>query len=109
MSWLVRDGDVLATAEVAPDARSRRRGLLGRDSIDGVLVLRPCRHVHTAGMRFPIDVAFCDAEGVVLRTVTLVPWRLSAYVHRAAFVVEAEAGAFDRWRLQPGDRLELRS
>jgi uncharacterized membrane protein (UPF0127 family) len=108
MSWLVRDGDVLATAEVAHDARGRRRGLLGRDSIDGALVLRPCRHVHTAGMRFPIDVAFCDAEGVVLRTVTLVPWRLSPYVRRAAFVVEAEAGAFDRWRLQPGDRLELR-
>ena len=108
MSWLVRDGDVLATAEVAHTARGRRRGLLGRDSHEGALVLRPCRHVHTAGMRFPIDVAFCDAEGVVLRTVTLAPWRLSPYVRRAAFVVEAEAGAFDRWRLQAGDRLELR-
>ena len=109
MSWLVRDGDVLATAEVAHTARGRRRGLLGRDSHEGALVLRPCRHVHTAGMRFPIDVAFCDAEGVVLRTVTLAPWRLSPYVLRAAFVVEAEAGAFGRWRLQPGDRLELRA
>ena len=39
----------------------------------------------------------------------LAPWRLSPYVHRAAFVVEAEAGAFDRWRLRPGDRLELRT
>jgi uncharacterized protein len=109
MAWLVRDGDVLATAEVAHTARSRRRGLLGRDAHDGALVLRPCRHVHTAGMRFPIDVAFCDAEGVVLRTVTLAPWRLSPYVRRAAFVVEAEAGAFDRWRLRAGDRLELRA
>jgi uncharacterized membrane protein (UPF0127 family) len=108
MSWLVRDGDVLATAEIAHTARGRRRGLLGRDSHDGALVLRPCRHVHTAGMRFPIDVAFCDAEGVVLRTVTLAPWRVSPYVHRSAFVVEAEAGAFDRWHLHPGDRLELR-
>jgi hypothetical protein len=60
-------------------------------------------------MRFPIDVAFCDADGVVLRTVTLVPWRLSPYVRRSAFVVEAEAGAFDRWRLRVGDRLELRA
>jgi uncharacterized membrane protein (UPF0127 family) len=109
MSWLVRDGDVLGTAEVAHTARSRRRGLLGRDGHDGALVLRPCRHVHTARMRFPIDVAFCDAEGVVLRTVTLRPWRLSPYVRRAAFVVEAEAGAFDRWRLRVGDRLELRA
>jgi len=109
MSWLVRDGDVLGTAEVADTARNRRRGLLGRDGHDGALVLRPCRHVHTVGMRFAIDVAFCDAEGVVLRTVTLAPWRLSPYVRRAAFAVEAEAGAFDRWRLRPGDRLELRA
>ena len=109
MSWLVRDGDVLGTAEVARTAKSRRRGLLGRDGHDGALVLQPCRHVHTAGMRFPIDVAFCDAEGVVLRTVTLAPWRLSPYVRRAAFVVEAEAGAFERWRLRAGDRLELRA
>jgi uncharacterized membrane protein (UPF0127 family) len=109
MSWLVRDGDVLAAAEVADSAKARRRGLLKRDAFEGALVLRPCRTVHTAGMRFPIDVAFCDPEGVVLRTVTLVPWRLSPYVHKAAFVIEAEAGAFDRWQLRPGDRVELRA
>ena len=109
MSWLVRDGDVLAAAEVADTARARRRGLLGRPSFDGALVLRPCRHVHTARMQFAIDVAFCDAEGVVVRTVKLAPWRLSPIVPRAAFVVEAEAGAFDRWGLRPGDRVELRA
>jgi uncharacterized membrane protein (UPF0127 family) len=109
MSWLVRDGDVLAAAELANGARARRRGLLGRDSYTGALVLRPCRNVHTARMRFPIDVAFCDSEGIVLRTVTLPPWRVSPYVRRAAFVVEAEAGAFDRWHLRKGDRVELRA
>jgi uncharacterized membrane protein (UPF0127 family) len=109
MPWLVRDGDVLAAAELADSARARRRGLLHRDSFDGALVLRPCRNVHTAGMRFAIDVAFCDAEGVVVRTTSLAPWRVSPYVRRAAFVIEAESGAFDRWRLQPGDRVELRA
>ena len=109
MSWLVRDGDVLAAAEVAETARARRRGLLGRESFAGALVLRPCRNVHTARMRFPIAVAFCDAEGVVLRTASLPPWRLSPWVRRAAFVVEAEAGAFDRWQLKRGDRVELRA
>jgi uncharacterized membrane protein (UPF0127 family) len=109
MSWLVRDGDVLAAAEVASSAKARRRGLLGRDGFDGALVLRPCRHVHTAGMRFALDVAFCDAEGVVLRTARLAPWRLSPFVWKAAFVIEAEQGAFDRWRLRAGDRVELAS
>ena len=106
--WLVRDGDVLATVEVTGTARARMKGLLGRDSIDGALLLRPCRNVHTFGMRFPIDVAFCDAAGTVLRTSTLRPWRLSAVVPRAAFVIEAEAGAFERWKLERGDQVELR-
>jgi uncharacterized protein len=109
MSWLVRDGDVLAAAEIAATARARRRGLLGRDGYEGAFVLRPCRNVHTARMRFPIDVAFCDSEGVVLRTVSLVPWRVSPIVRRAAFVIEAEAGAFERWRLREGDQVELRA
>jgi uncharacterized protein len=109
MGWLVRDGEVLAAMEIADTARSRSRGLLGRDSFEGALVLRPCRHVHTAGMRFALDVAFCDTDGNVLRTATLAPWRLSPIVRRAAFVIEAEAGAFDRWRLAPGDRLEVRA
>ena len=106
--WLVRAGDVLATVEVCAGARARAKGLLGRREIDGALLLRPCRSVHTIGMRAPIDVAFCDASGSVLRTCTLHPWRVSRLVLRAAFVVEAGAGAFERWNLVPGDRLELR-
>ena len=109
MAWLVRDGEVLAAVEVAETARARRRGLMHRDRLDGALVLRPCRNVHTVGMRFPIDVAFCDGDGTVLRTTTLAPWRISPVVRRSAFAIEAEAGAFDRWRLARGDRVELRT
>ncbi|HEY7104816.1 MAG TPA: DUF192 domain-containing protein [Acidimicrobiia bacterium] len=106
--WLVRDGDVLSTAEVARDGRARRHGLLGRYELEGAFVLRPCRHVHTFGMRFAIDVAFCDVSGVVLRTTTLSPWRVSPLVWRSAFAIEAQSGAFERWHLQVGDQVELR-
>jgi uncharacterized membrane protein (UPF0127 family) len=99
---------VLAAAEAAPSRRARARGLLGRDGYEGALVLRPCRQVHTVGMRFPIDVAFCDGDGVVLRCDTLRPWRVSRLVWRSAFVVEAEAGAFERWGLHVGDRIEVK-
>jgi len=109
MAWLVRNGEVLAAVEVAETARARRRGLIHRDRLDGALVLRPCRNVHTVGMKFPIDVAFCDGDGTVLRTTTLAPWRISPVVRRSAFAIEAEAGAFDRWRLARGDRVELRA
>jgi uncharacterized membrane protein (UPF0127 family) len=106
--WLLRNGDVLASAEIADRASARRKGLLGRDHVEGAFVLRPCRQVHSIGMRVPLDVAFCDSRGQVLKTCSLAPWRLSRPVWRAAFVVEAQAGAFERWHLQPGDRIEVR-
>jgi uncharacterized protein len=116
MSWLVRrgasavpgvDDEVLAAVEIARTRAARRRGLLGRDDVDGALVLRPCRQVHTFGMRIPIDVVWCAADGRVLRIATMVPGRVSRPVLRARFVIEAAAGATDRWRLQVGDVLEL--
>jgi uncharacterized membrane protein (UPF0127 family) len=107
--WLVRDDRVLAAAEEPAGVRGRSRGLIGRDGIDGVMVLRPCRNVHTFGMRFAIDVAFCDRDGVVLRTSTVRPRRISAIVPRAAMALEAEAGALARWNVQVGDRLELKA
>ena len=109
MAWLMRDGDVLATAEIAETRRARQRGLLGRDALDGAIVLRPCRAVHTVGMRFAIDVAFCDDTGTVLRTYSLRPWRVTRVVWRSSYVVEANAGSFERWRLRPGDRVEVRA
>jgi uncharacterized protein len=108
MAWLVREGDVLASAEVARRARERTHGLLGREAVTGAFVLRPCRQVHTFGMRFPIDVAFCDQDGVVLRTMTVAPWRVTRVVWRAGFVVEAAAGSFDRWQLRAGDTVEVK-
>jgi uncharacterized protein len=111
VAWLVRDGDVLASAEVARGWRERAEGLLGRRDaaeVTGALVLRPCRQIHTLGMHFPIDVAFCDRHGVVLRTRTVAPWRVTRPVWRSGFVVEAAAGAFERWQLRPGDTVEVK-
>ena len=47
---------------------SRLAGLLGTAAIaegEGLWIV-PCRSVHTLGMRYPIDVAFLDATGVVV-------------------------------------------
>jgi uncharacterized membrane protein (UPF0127 family) len=108
MAWLVREGDVLATAEIAETKRDRRRGLIGRNEFEGALVLRSCRHVHTFFMRFPIDVAFCDRDGTVVRKLCLRPWRISPIVTNAAFAIEAQAGAFERWGLRVGDEVEVK-
>src|SRR5690348_7514014 len=108
MAWVVRGEDVLAAAELARTRRDRRVGLMRRDDLDGAFVMRPCRQVHTFGMRFPIDVAFCDRDGFVLHTCTLAPRRVSRPVLRSQFVLEARAGSFDRWKLVPGDVIEVR-
>lgn len=111
MPWLVTKDDsdprVLASAEVADSHTARRRGLLGRDGIEGAIVLRPCRWVHTVGMRFPIDVAFLDDDGVVIKTMQMQRQRVGIPVWRARAVVEASAGAFARWGLRVGDRVEI--
>ena len=109
MPWLLRDDQVLAAVELAEARHDRMRGLLGRDGIDGALLLRPAKSVHSFGMRFSIDVAFCDRDMVVLRTIALRPNRLSRPALRARCVIEAESGAFERWKLRPGDRLEVRA
>ncbi|MFK7919125.1 MAG: DUF192 domain-containing protein [Ilumatobacter sp.] len=109
MAWLVSDARVLASTETATDRSSRRKGLLGRDGMDGALLIEPCRWVHTIGMKFPIDVAFLDANGLVIRTVQMPRHRLGMPVVRARSVVEAQAGAFARWGVHVGDVIELRS
>jgi hypothetical protein len=108
MAWLVTEGRVLASCESATDRKARRHGLLGRDGIEGALVLRNCRWVHTLGMRFAVDVAYLDQTGVVVKTVHMRRHRVGAPVWRARSVVEAQEGAFGRWGLRVGDVVELR-
>ncbi len=108
MPWLVHDGKVLATLEVATARRDRMRGLLGRDHVEGALQIDPARSVHTFRMRFAIDVAFCDRDLRVLRVVTMRPNRIGMPLWKARSVIEAEAGSFERWEVAVGDHLEVR-
>lgn len=107
MPWLLREGEVLASLEVPEGLLARSRGLLGRDSLDGAMLIR-AKSVHTVGMRFSIDIAFLDKSMTVLSTATLAPFRVGLPRMRAHWVLEARAGAFEHWRLRPGDCLELK-
>lgn len=105
--WLERDGGRLAPVEVAASYHARRRGLLGRDGVEGGLLISPCSGVHTFGMRFPIDVAYLDRSWTVLAVVSMKRNRLGRNRLRARHVLEAEWGALDRWGVRPGVRLDL--
>src|SRR5919108_1188839 len=102
------DGRVVCERVVVADrAHHRMRGLLGRRRLnpgEGI-VLRPAWNVHTAFMRFPIDVIFLDADQVVIRIdPTLSPWR-TASCRGAREVVELAAGECARRGLEVGDRV----
>jgi uncharacterized membrane protein (UPF0127 family) len=108
VAWLVRGDDVLASAEIADSFGQNLKGLLGRDGVDGALVFMGAGSVHTFGMRFAIDVAFCDRDFVVLDTITMKRNRVCLPRRGARRTIEAEAGAFERWGLRKGDQLEIR-
>ena len=61
------------------------------------LVLRPCCSVHTFGMRFPIDVAFADRDGTVLRVIEALQPRSFARCSGASVALEAHAGDLSRF------------
>jgi uncharacterized membrane protein (UPF0127 family) len=102
------DERVICEYCVLADTLPRRlRGLLGtRELIPGEgIVLRPGWSIHTAFMRYPIDVVFVDADQVVLRTVeALRPWR-TALCRGAHDVVELANGECARRGLEAGDRV----
>ena len=100
---------VARRVELALTRRMRRVGLLGRTRIDAsaALVLAPCCTVHTAFMRFPIDVLFVDRDGRAVRVVhALKPWR-AAMSARAYAVIELAAGMAKEHGIERGDRLRL--
>lgn len=108
MAWLVHEGTVLASLERADSFTSRTVGLLGRKEYDGALLLEQTRSVHTFGMKFPIDVAFCDDDMRVLRVLTMPRYRISKIQFGASCAIETEAGRFRHWNIGPGDQLEIR-
>ena len=105
-----RTGQTMATQILtAFDSASRRKGLLGRDSLDpgSALVIAPCNSIHTWFMRFAIDVAFVTKDGRILKIRSgLGPWRLSMAA-RAFAVIELPAGSLASSDTVEGDRVFL--
>ena len=106
------NGIRVCDAEVAETREDRRRGLIGREDLTGVLVLRPCRSVHSFRMRFVLDVAGCrrEADGsfrvrwvrLLLRNRALPPGLV------ANVMIEAKFGSFKAWGIKRGDRIEIK-
>ena len=98
---------VCELCQIADGFFRRGRGLLGRPDLpqgQGMLI-RPTWSVHTAFMRFAIDVVFLDEELTVLKVARrLRPWRAAAR-WRAHSALELPAGECERLGIDVGDRL----
>jgi Flp pilus assembly protein TadG/uncharacterized membrane protein (UPF0127 family) len=83
-----------------------RGALFRRDWHRTTYVLTRTQAIHTWFMPGPVDVAFVDGEGRILRVLpALPPWRPAAWVRGAAHVIEAPVGTMAEWR--PGDQVDL--
>lgn len=106
-------GRLLASVvELAVTSATRRKGLLGRDSLDPsvAIVIAPCQAIHTFFMRFAIDVVFVNRSGQAVKVVHDVkPWRI-AVAWRAFAVIELNAGTVRRQGgISKGDQLAVQS
>lgn len=73
------------------------------------LLLSPCASVHTAFMRYAIDVVFLDRAGMIKKIVpALKPWRMAACAG-AYQTLELAAGAAARLQFAPGRAVDLMS
>jgi uncharacterized membrane protein (UPF0127 family) len=87
----------------------RARGLLGRPDLGAseALWISPCASVHTFGMRYSIDVIFCDFDGTVIRVVEhLEPGRI-AVAAGARTACELHAGVVQRLGIAEKDQLSF--
>jgi len=104
-------GTVVAERVSVADAIwSRFWGLMGRRCLpEGHgLLLRPSSSIHTAFMRFAIDVVFLDRQNRVVKVVAgMKPFRLAAALRGGHNALELPAGAAQGAGVERGDRLVL--
>ena len=100
---------LLDDVQMALSLWQRFRGLMMRRDLPAGsgLYFPDCTSIHCFFMRFPIDVAWLDEDGRVVKLVPgLRPWRVSAS-RRAHGVLEMRAGCAADFGLEVGDRVRF--
>jgi uncharacterized membrane protein (UPF0127 family) len=109
---VTRDAELADEGFAARNVWARTVGLLGRSGLKAgeALLIEPCSSIHTAFMRFTIDVLYLDRAGQVVKTVgCLKPFRLSAKWSGARSVIELPSGVIAATGTEVGDQLAFES
>lgn len=113
-AWIAgKHGQSPLALEIADRFMSRFRGLMLRGPlathpIPSGLLITECSSIHTAFMRYPLDIVYLDGQGNVTRCIPrLAPWRAShSYgTARTRHTLEIPAGTIDQLGIEPGARL----
>ena len=111
----IRIGGVEVTAEIADNQDLRAQGLMNRDSLatnHGMLFVYGTSEVRSFWMRntrIPLDIAFIDANGVIINIEQMEPQSDQNYFSQGPmmYALEMELGWFEANEVGPGDRLEF--
>jgi uncharacterized protein len=106
--------------EIARTDAERGRGLMNRRSLAakaGMVFLYTEDHRGGFWMRntlIPLDIAFADRRGTILRIMTMQPCRRDpcrVYDPKVAYrtALEVNAGSFRRWGVRAGDSIAVRT
>lgn len=106
---LLCNGRPVAPVEILASRKARYRGLLGREHLDGAVLLAHTNGVHTFGMHFPIDVAYLSKQLRVVDIVHMPPARLSRNRLTARHTLESQAGTLAAWGITVGACLTVAS
>ncbi len=103
-------GTILADrAGIANTSKLRKTGLLKHERLESGegLWITPCEGVHTAGMKFPIDVLFLNKKRKVVKIRPAMPrWRMALCL-TAHSVLELPSGTAAATNTAAGDQLEF--
>ncbi len=108
-------GGVEVTAEIADNQDLRAEGLMNRDSLaanHGMLFVYGTSEVRSFWMRntrIPLDIAFIDANGVIINIEQMEPQSDQNYFSQGPmmYALEMDLGWFEANEVGPGDRLEF--
>lgn len=100
---------------IASDVRTadrfftRLKGLLGTRQLPAGqgLLIRPCDSVHTFGMKYAIDVVFCNRENCVVKVVEQVEPGKITMCRAGKYVLELPIGTLKNSGTMKGDFLSF--
>ncbi len=107
------DGDnIVINCEYAKTPNEQMTGVLGMDDMCdncGILFkVKPTSYYHMKGVKFPIDMVFCNSKGKILSIITAHPDGDNVYPPNGShYNIEVNAGFCDEHNVKKGNNIYI--